>query len=128
MTCRRVPALALVVLLALTACGDSDSTPEPAARPTFAPGAVPAEMKPACGNPAGKVTLKKNALPLTIAQADCDLRGVLITWREGSERVPGGDPRTATECTSAAGDCPSIAVDALGTVQITRAGDSSARD
>lgn len=75
--------LAAITALALTAvvtaaCGAS----RPRART-----AIPQEFAAACGHPGSHVRVRK--VPVTIRHADCDLTGVVITYRAyGGATVP----------------------------------------
>jgi hypothetical protein len=61
-------ALALAVA-ALAACGSS---------PLNNRSAVPPEFRAACGHPGALVTVRR--VPVTVAHADCDLTGVVISY------------------------------------------------
>jgi hypothetical protein len=72
-----MPALALTAL-ALAACGTSQAS-------TRAP--VPPEFRHACGHPGAHVSARR--VPVTVRHADCDLTGVVITYRNyGGATVP----------------------------------------
>ena len=75
--------LAAITALALTAavtaaCGASRPRPRTA---------IPQEFQAACGRPGSHVRVRK--VPVTIRHADCDLTGVVITYRGyGGATVP----------------------------------------
>lgn len=101
---------ALCVLAA--ACGSSDDPPaEPEAAPTATGSSVPPAFAPACGRPGAVVTVDPADLPVTIAHAACDLRGVTVRTGSGSDVVPGGEAPPETVCDAPTG-CPSISVNA----------------
>lgn len=72
-------ALALTAVAA-AACGTSGPSPRTA---------IPPEFAAACGHPGAHV--KVRSVPVTIRHADCDLTGVVITYRGyGGATVPIG--------------------------------------
>ena len=77
--------LAVTVLAALAGCGGAGSsgTEQGAASEQRE---VPAEVRPACGKPGASVELRR--VPVTIAHADCDLRGVTLTHQRVGALVP----------------------------------------
>src|ERR1700729_2379617 len=81
------PAVAVLVFsvsFSVSACGGSPASPRPA---------VPAEFPTACGHPGAHVMVRK--VPVTVSHADCDLTGVLITYRNyAGATVPRGDGGT----------------------------------
>jgi hypothetical protein len=80
-----ITALALTVV-ATAACG----TARPSSRPV-----TPPEFAAACGHPGAHVRVRK--VPVTIRHADCDLTGVLITYRGyGGATVPSGNTSVGT--------------------------------
>jgi hypothetical protein len=80
-----IPALALTAL-ALAACSTSQASSR---------SAVPPEFRPACGHPGAHVPVRK--VPVTIRHADCDLTGVVITYRNyGGATVPRGSGGVGT--------------------------------
>src|ERR1700723_1149980 len=79
------PAVAVLVF-SVSACGGSPASPR---------SAVPAEFQTACGHPGAHVMVRK--VPVTVSHADCDLTGVLITYRDyGGGFVPRGGGGTTT--------------------------------
>jgi hypothetical protein len=51
--------------------------------------AIPPEFRAACGHPGASVTVRK--VPVTVAHADCDLTGVVISYPGyGGATVPDG--------------------------------------
>ena len=82
---------AVIIALALTAvataaCGTSRPSPRPA---------IPPEFAAACGHPGAHVRVR--AVPVTIRHADCDLTGVVITYRGyGGATVPSGSSSVGT--------------------------------
>ena len=80
-----ITALALTVV-ATAACGTARPSPRPLTPPAFAA---------ACGHPGAHVRVRK--VPVTIRHADCDLTGVLITYRGyGGAIVPSGSTSVGT--------------------------------
>jgi hypothetical protein len=69
---KKLVGLALMVLLA-AACG---ATTQAASSGS----SVPIEFRAACGHPQAHVRVLK--VPVTIRHSDCDLTGVLITYRD----------------------------------------------
>jgi hypothetical protein len=64
--------------VAIAACGTS----RPSSRT-----AVPPEFRAACGHPGAHVSVRK--VPVTVRHADCNLTGVVITYRRyGGAAVP----------------------------------------
>ena len=117
---RTLTAAAAVLVLGLAGCGGDDTSDGGAS-----PGAdavndvVPAELSSACGHPGTEVTLKDTKLPVTVNKSACDLAGVVIHWRKGTDTVPGGADPPVTTCDSdASGACPSISIGADGAVTI----------
>jgi hypothetical protein len=108
---RRMSGLALAGTMALLplGCGSNDEAPLPPAAPTAKGNEVPAAFKSACGHPDRVVTVDLADLPVTIAHAACDLRGVTIKTASGSDVVPGGATSGESKCNAPTG-CPSISV------------------
>lgn len=113
-------AMACLLGVAVAGCGShsSGSTPDQVTPPNHEPTAssafVPREIRPGCGHPHATVTLVTTRLPVTISHTACDLRGVLIRWRNGSDQVPGGsaatDATTCSEPSTGRLGCPSVSV------------------
>ena len=112
----RTAVVGVLVALAV-ACGSPDKAPPPEGAPTATGSAVPREFAAACGHPGTTVTVDAADLPITIAHAACDLRGVTIRTSSGSDVVPGGDVLPETTCDGATG-CPSVSVN-LTTQDVT---------
>ena len=80
-----ITALALMAV-AITAC----DTSQPSSRT-----AVPPEFRAACGHPGAQVRVRK--VPVTVRHADCNLTGVVITYRGyGGATVPGDGTSVGT--------------------------------
>ncbi len=83
--------LAAITALALTAvataaCGTSRPLPRTV---------IPPEFAAACGHPGSHVRVRN--VPVTIRHADCDLTGVVITYRGyGGATVPSGSSSVGT--------------------------------
>ena len=81
----RMRQLAVVGLLALSACGNTDRAQ--LATDESRQSSVPEEFREACGKPGSTVTTERSAV--TVKHADCDLTGVTISrngW--GGASVP----------------------------------------
>ena len=75
-----------LMAVAIAACG----TPRPSSRT-----ATPPEFRPACGHPGAHVRVRK--VPVTVRHADCNLTGVIITYRRyGGAAVPGDGTSVGT--------------------------------
>ena len=80
-----ITALALMAV-ATAAC----DTSRPSSRAAIAP-----EFRAACGHPGAHVRVRK--VPITVRHADCDLTGVVITYRSyGGATVPGDGTSVGT--------------------------------
>ena len=80
-----ITALGLTVV-ATAACGTSRPSPRPV---------IPPESAAACGHPGAHVRVRK--VPVTIRHAECDLTGVVITYRGyGGATVPSGSTSVGT--------------------------------
>ena len=80
-----ITALALIAV-AIAAC----STSRPSSRT-----AIPPEFRAACGHPGAHVRVRK--VPVTVRHADCNLTGVVITYRGyGGAAVPGDGTSVGT--------------------------------
>ena len=75
-----------LMAVAIAACGTS----QPSSRT-----AVPPEFRAACGHPGAHVRVRK--VPVTVRHADCNLTGVVITYRGyGGATVPGDGTSVGT--------------------------------
>jgi hypothetical protein len=75
-----------LMAVAIAAC----STSRPSSR-----AAIPPEFRAACGHPGSHVRVRK--VPVTVRHADCDLTGVVITYRRyGGATVPGDGTSVGT--------------------------------
>ena len=73
-----ITALALIAV-AITACGTSRLSSR---------AAIPPEFRAACGHPGAHVRVR--TVPVTVRHTDCNLTGVVITYRRyGGATVPG---------------------------------------
>jgi hypothetical protein len=80
-----ITALALMAV-AITACDTSQPS---------SGAAIPPEFKAACGHPGAHVRVRK--VPVTVRHADCNLTGVVITYRRyGGAAVPGDGTSVGT--------------------------------
>jgi hypothetical protein len=72
--------ITVLSLMAVSTAAWGSSSPPP--RP-----AIPPEFQTACGHPGAHVTVRK--VPVTISHAECDLTGVVISYRDhGGATVP----------------------------------------
>jgi hypothetical protein len=80
-----ITVLALMAV-AIAACGTSRPSPRIA---------IPPEFRAACGHPGAHVKVRK--VPVTVRHTDCNLTGVVITYRRyGGATVPGDGTSVGT--------------------------------